>query len=88
MKLRRHRDTVPPSRLERRVLLFWHSFGGPELKREFRFLQTRKWRSDFAHHDSRPLAEIEGGLYIRGRQNRLQRFAACAEMCLKAAPDG
>lgn len=84
MKLLRHRDTVPPSRLERRFLLYWQSLGGPELKREFRFHQTRKWRSDFAHLESRTLIEIEGGIYIQGRHNRAAGFIADAEKYLEA----
>ena len=88
MKLLRHRDTVPPSRLERRFLLYWQSLGGPALEREFRFHRTRKWRADFAHLASRTLIEIEGGIYIQGRHNRPQGFAADAEKYLEAALDG
>jgi len=88
VKLLRHRDTVPPSRLERRFLLYWQSLGGPALEREFRFHQTRKWRADFAHIDSRTPIEIEGGIYIQGRHNRPQGFAADAEKYLEAALDG
>jgi very-short-patch-repair endonuclease len=88
VKLLRHRDAVPPSRLERRFLLYWQSLGGPELEREFRFHQTRKWRADFAHVDSRTLIEIEGGIYIQGRHNRPQGFAADAEKYLEAALEG
>jgi hypothetical protein len=44
----RFRDKKPPSRLERRFLLYWRSFGGPELEREFRFHMDRKWRGDLA----------------------------------------
>ncbi|EDY21013.1 hypothetical protein CfE428DRAFT_1306 [Chthoniobacter flavus Ellin428] len=88
MKLLRHRDAIPPSRLERKFFLFWQSLGGPDLKREFRFHQTRKWRADFAHIESRTLIEIEGGIYIQGRHNRPQGFAADAEKYLEAALDG
>jgi very-short-patch-repair endonuclease len=84
----RFRDQKPPSRQERRFLLYWQSLGGPELEREFRFHQTRKWRADFAHIESRTLIEIEGGIYIQGRHNRPQGFAADAEKYLEAALDG
>jgi very-short-patch-repair endonuclease len=84
----RFRDEKPPSRLERRFLLYWQSLGGPELKREFRFHPTRKWRADFAHIESRSLIEIEGGIYIQGRHNRPQGFAADAEKYLEAALGG
>lgn len=81
----RYRDKKPPSRLERRFLVYWQSFGGPELEREFRFHVERKWRADFAHIKSRTLIEIEGGLWIQGRHNRPQGFAADAEKYLEAA---
>jgi very-short-patch-repair endonuclease len=84
----RFRDEKPPSRLERRFLLYWQSLGGPELEREFRFHPERKWRADFAHIESRTLIEIEGGIYIQGRHNRPQGFAADAEKYLEAALGG
>ena len=84
----RFRDKKPPSRLECRFLLYWQSLGGPELVPEFRFHPTRKWRADFAHAESRTLIEIEGGIYIQGRHNRPQGFAADAEKYLEAALHG
>ena len=84
----RFRDKNPPSRLERKFLLYWQSLGGPALEREFRFHPTRKWRADFAHVESRTLIEVEGGIYIQGRHNRPQGFAADAEKYLEAALDG
>ncbi len=48
----------------------------------------RKWRADFAHIESRTLIEIEGGLWIQGRHNRPQGFAADAEKYLEAAMAG
>ena len=84
---RRFRDKKPPSRLERRFLLYRQSVGGPELKREFRFHMDRKWRADFAHVESRTLIEVEGGIYVQGRRNRPQGFAADAEKYLEAALD-
>ena len=84
----RFRDKKPPSRLERRFLLYWQSLGGPELKREFRFHMDRKWRADFAHVESRTLIEVEGGIYVQGRRNRPQGFAADAEKYLEAALAG
>lgn len=80
----RYRDQNPPSRLERRFLLYWQSLGGPALEREFRFHSERKWRADFAHVESRTLIEIEGGIWIQGRHNRPQGFAADAEKYLEA----
>ena len=84
----RYRDKSPPSRLEAKFELYWRSFGGPELKREFVFHPERKWRADFAHIESRTLIEIEGGIYIQGRHNRPQGFAKDAEKYLEAALEG
>jgi very-short-patch-repair endonuclease len=66
---------------------YWQSLSGLGLKRQFRFDQTRMWRADFAHVDSRTLIEIEGGIYVQGRHNRRQGFAADAEKYF-AALDG
>ncbi len=73
----RHRDRR--SRLERRFEFLWLAVQGPALEREFRFHQTRKWRSDFAHIPSRTLIEIEGGIWINGRHNRAPGFIADME---------
>lgn len=67
---------------------FWNSLGGPNLKSEYVFHATRRWRADFAHLDSRTLIEIEGGIWIQGRHNRPQGFANDAEKYLEAALDG
>ena len=84
----RYRSKTPPSRLEAKFARFWRSLGGQELEREFRFHDERKWRADFAHVESRTLIEVEGGLYIQGRHNRPQGFAADAEKYLEAALAG
>lgn len=52
---------------------------------EFRFHETRKWRADFAHIESRTLIEIEGGIYVNGRHNRAAGFNADLEKYLEAA---
>ena len=80
----RFRDTVPPSRLERRFDRLWTSVGGPLLIREFAFEPKRRWRSDFAHLPSRTLIEIEGGLWIHGRHNSARGFVADMEKYLEA----
>ena len=84
----RYRASTAPSRLEQKFALLWRSLNGPQLDREFRFHSERKWRADFAHIESRTLIEIEGGIYIQGRHNRPQGFAADAEKYLEAALDG
>ena len=86
----RFRDEKPPSRLERKFLLYWQSLGGPVLEREYRFHPTRKWRADFAHVESRTLIEVEGGIYIAGggRHNRAAGFLADLEKYLEASLAG
>ena len=86
----RFRDEKPPSRLERKFLLYWQSLGGPRLEREHRFHPTRKWRADFAHVESRTLIEIEGGIYLAGggRHNRAAGFVADLEKYLEASLAG
>lgn len=90
MKLQRFRDRTPPSRLEKKLQLFWTSLGGPELTPEFRFNPERRWRADFAHLESRTLIEIEGGIFLAGggRHNRASGFAADTEKYLEAALAG
>ncbi|MEP6673002.1 MAG: hypothetical protein ABJF10_27830 [Chthoniobacter sp.] len=84
----RLRDKTRASHLERKFLLLWQSLGGPALEREYRFHPERRWRADFAHIESRTLIEVEGGIYIQGRHNRPQGFAADAEKYLEAALEG
>ncbi len=81
----RYRPKTPSSRLEAKFALYWRGLGGPELEREFVFHPERKWRADFAHIESRTLVEIEGGIWIQGRHNRPQGFAADIEKYLEAA---
>ncbi len=38
--------------------------------REYRFNPRRRWRADFAHPELKILAELEGGIWIRGRHTR------------------
>ncbi len=82
------RDSAPPSRLEKRFELLWRALGGPDLLKEYRFHQARKWRADFAHLPSRTLIEIEGGIWVNGRHNRAAGFAADLEKYLEAALEG
>lgn len=48
--------------LEDKFLENWEHLGGPGLVREHVFHDTRKWRFDFAHVQSKTAVEIMGGL--------------------------
>ena len=61
------------SHLEVRWIREWERQGGPELIEEFMFHPTRRWRSDFAHLESKLLIEIEGGAF-GGRHTRGKGF--------------
>jgi len=76
------------SRLEAKFEILWRAAGGPPLERELRFDPRRRWRADFAHHPSRTLIEIEGGIWIRGRHNRPAGFVADLEKYLEATLSG
>ena len=91
MKVRRRerfRGKQPGSRLEKRFETLWKALSGPDLEREFRFHETRRWRADFAHLPSHTLIEIEGGIWIQGRHNRAAGFAADLEKYLEATLAG
>ena len=60
-------------------------FGLPEPLREFRFDETRKWRSDFAFIRFRLLIEIEGGTWSGGRHTRGRGFERDCEKYNKAS---
>ena len=57
----------------------WRLLGGPDLVREFRFHDTRKWRFDYAHLASKVAIEIDGGVWTGGRHTRARGFLADAE---------
>ena len=82
------RGAKPPSRLETRFEALWRAQGGPVLEKEFRFHPVRRWRADFAHHESKTLIEIEGGIYVNGRHNRGAGFAADLEKYLEESLAG
>lgn len=51
------------SELERVFETRWKQLGGPELKREYRFHPTRRWRFDFAEPSRKIAVEVEGGTF-------------------------
>jgi len=60
----------------------------PSLVEEHRFHQTRKWRFDFAHLESKTAIEIEGGVWSGGRHTRGAGYAKDAEKYNEANFDG
>jgi very-short-patch-repair endonuclease len=81
----RYRPKTPGSRLEERFLILWQAADSPQLEREYRFHDQRRWRADFAHIDSRTPIEIEGGIWVNGRHNRAAGFNADLEKYLEAS---
>lgn len=55
---------------------------------EHRFHPTRRWRFDFAWPDLRIAAEVEGGVWTRGRHTRGAGFTSDAEKYNTAAALG
>lgn len=48
--------------------------GLPDPEREYGFHPARRWRFDFAWPDALVAAEIEGGVWVRGRHTRGSGF--------------
>ena len=62
--------------------------GLPEPAREFRFHPKRRWRFDFAWPLFKIAAEVDGGIYSRGRHVRGRGFEGDAEKRNAAVMDG
>lgn len=57
------------SKLEDQFAAMLKLSGLPEPVREFRFMPPRRYRFDFAWPEQRIAAEVDGGIWIRGRHN-------------------
>ena len=56
--------------------------------REYVFARPRRWRFDFAWPDEMVAAEVEGGIYTRGRHVRPQGFISdCEKYNAACMPD-
>jgi very-short-patch-repair endonuclease len=76
----------PPSVLEVKFARLWSSIqNSPQLVEEHRFHETRKWRFDFAHLESKTAIEIEGGVWSGGRHTRGGGYIKDAEKYNEAA---
>jgi very-short-patch-repair endonuclease len=56
----------------------------PEPEREYRFHPVRRWRFDFAWPELKVAAEVEGGVYVKGRHNRGSGFVKDCEKYAEA----
>lgn len=57
-------------------------------KREYQFHPQRRWRFDFAWPSLKVAAEVEGGIYVRGRHVTPKGFIADCEKYNAAAERG
>ena len=73
------------SELERAFLTRWRQLNGPELKPEYKFHHSRKWRFDFAIPDKLIAIECEGATWTGGRHTRGAGFAKDCEKYNAAA---
>ena len=67
------------SDLEATFALQLRSLGLPEPEREYRFHPVRRWRFDMAWPDAMLAAEVEGGVWTRGRHTRGAGYVADCE---------
>lgn len=58
------------SHLERLMAFHIRAAGLPEPEREYRFLEGRTFRFDFAWPEQRLALEVEGGIWLNGRHTR------------------
>lgn len=76
------------SDLERTFVTLWRTMYGPDLVDEHRFHQTRRWRFDFAHLETKVAIELDGGTFSGGRHTRGKGYAADCEKLNAATAAG
>ena len=74
-ELEKLRAKAKRDRRENQFLFIWKAINGPELVREHKFADNRKWRFDFAHKDTRVAIEIEGGTWGKSRHTTGSGYA-------------
>lgn len=88
--VRRSKPRAMPSTLERAFITILATTGRflPRPARNYRFLETRYWRADFAWPAYRVIVELEGGVRNRGRHVRPEGYAGDIEKYNAAALAG
>jgi very-short-patch-repair endonuclease len=85
MKIKKPRKA---SKHELRFEEIWKLNGGPLLEREYKFLDDRRFRFDFAFLPKRIAIELEGAVWTGGRHTRGSGFVKDAEKYGLAALEG
>jgi len=67
------------SKLEELMAFQLFAVGLKGFQREYKFCDTRRWRSDFAFPDRKLLVECEGAIYSNGRHTRGSGYEADLE---------
>jgi very-short-patch-repair endonuclease len=67
------------SKLEELLAFHLFAIGIKNFEREFKFCETRRWRSDFAFVNEKLLVECEGGIWINGAHSRGKHFISDCE---------
>jgi very-short-patch-repair endonuclease len=76
---------TPVNALAQRFEALWQTWGGPDLRREYRFHPARKWRADYCHLPTKTIIELEGGIYNGGRHTQAAGFRGDCEKYNAAA---
>ena len=66
--------TTSMTKPELQLYLQIQDAGMPEPEREYRFHDLRRWRFDFAWPEFKIAAEVEGGVWTKGRHTRGKGF--------------